>query len=114
MKKTVRVLSIVIMVAMIIAVLATQVLAVTLPTPEDPTGTQINQMGGRIIGLIRAIGAVVAVAILVVLGVKYMAASPEGKADYKSSMIPYIVGAILVFAGSQIAAAIVEMINGWA
>ena len=41
--------------------------------------------------------------VLVVLGIKYMIGSAEEKAEYKKTMIPYIIGAILVFAASAIA-----------
>ena len=62
----------------------------------------ISNRMGTILGIIQTIGTVLSVAILVVLGIKYMAGSVEEKADYKSSMIPYIVGAALVFTGTYI------------
>ena len=52
-----------------------------------------------------------AILMVVVIGVKYIAASSEGKAEYKKNMIPYLVGAVLVFAGSQIAGMVYNFIT---
>lgn len=114
MKKTVKILTTIIMVVMILSVFANIALAEPLVDIPDTVngGDGIKAIAGQIIALIRIIGSVVAVGILVVLGIKYMMASAEGKADFKSSMIPYLVGAVLVFAGSWIASAIAEAIMG--
>lgn len=64
--------------------------------------TEIQQLGKQIVGVVQTVGIVIAVVILLVLGIKYMMGSAEEKADYKKSMIPYIVGAILIFASTTI------------
>ena len=43
-----------------------------------------------------------------VLGIKYMVGSAEEKASYKKTMMPYIVGAILLFGATTVATAIFE------
>ena len=48
------------------------------------------------------IGTSMATIMLLVLGIKYMSSSPEGKADYRKTAIPYLVGAIIVFAATKI------------
>lgn len=63
-------------------------------------------MANKIIGAFQAIGNIVSVLALVIIGVKYMIGSIEEKAEYKKTMINYIIGAILVFAISNISAAI--------
>ena len=68
---------------------------------------QIQSIGGKIIHTITNIGMVVAVAVLVVLGIKYMMGSAEEKAEYKKTLIPYFIGALLIFS----AAAIVKVIS---
>lgn len=75
--------------------------------PTDLTGTDVNigglqTLGQKIVGVVQTIGVVVAVVILLVLGIKYIMGSAEEKADYKKSMIPYIVGAILIFASTTV------------
>ncbi len=96
---------------MVISVLATNVFAdIVLPTGTTVNNSDVNKIANFIIGLIQAVGAAVAVVIILIIGIKYMTSSPEGKADYKGTMIPYLVGAALVFAGSWIASAIAEAI----
>lgn len=64
--------------------------------------SEITILGSNIVAIIQTVGVVVAVVILLILGIKYMMGSAEEKADYKKSMIPYIVGAILIFASTTI------------
>ncbi len=68
-----------------------------------PTGTSTSlsgkatTMGGVVLGLFQAVGTVVAVVILVWLGIKYIMASPDGKAEIKKQAFGYILGAVLLF-----------------
>ncbi len=72
----------------------------------DELGADIEavRMGNVIIGGFQAIGSIVSVLALVIIGIKYMMGSVEEKAEYKTKMIYYIIGAILVFAISNISA----------
>ena len=63
-------------------------------------------------GILQTVGVVAAVVILMVLGIKYMMGSAEEKAEYKKTMIPYIVGAILIFGASTIANMVYNFANG--
>ena len=74
--------------------------------------SDIRSLGGEIIGMIQVVGSVIAVAILVILGIKYMMGSAEEKAEYKKTLIPYIIGAILIFAASNIASMVYNAISG--
>ena len=56
----------------------------------------------NIIGIIRTVGTIISVGALILMGIGYMVNGVEGKAEYKKTMIPYFVGCILLFAGSQI------------
>ena len=105
--KVTKIISIVMIVAMLIA-FVTQVFAVdpaTIKANENNTG-KITSLGSQIIGIVTTIGSVVAVLVLVVLGVKYMMGSAEEKAEYKKTLMPYVIGAVLVFAASTIAGVI--------
>ena len=64
-----------------------------------------------IIGWLTGIGMAVSVIVLLVLGIKYMIGSAEEKAEYKKTMIPYIIGAVLVFAASTIASIVMSISN---
>lgn len=69
-------------------------------------GENTENIGNSILGLIQVIGSFIAVGVLMILGVKYMAGSAEARASYKKSMMPYIIGAILLFASVNIVTAI--------
>lgn len=88
-------------------------------TPTDlkantsATGTtEIKNFGGNIMGVINVVGVVVAVVVLMVIGIKYMMGSAEEKAEYKKTMIPYIVGAVLIFGATTIANVIFQFAQG--
>ena len=53
---------------------------------------------GKILSIITNIGIVISVLIPAILGVKYMLGSVEEKAEYKKDIIPYLVGAVMLFA----------------
>ena len=80
----------------------------------DLTGTKIentsaNTFGNVIITVISTIGSIVSVVVLVVIGIKYMLGSVEEKAVYKTSLLPYVIGCVLVFAASIIAGIIYSL-----
>lgn len=79
--------------------------------PEDykPTkegGDEFISMGNKVIGVLQQIGSMVSVITLVALGIKYMVGSIEEKAEYKSTMLPYCIGAVLVFSTVNVLAII--------
>ena len=51
----------------------------------------------KILSLITTIGTVISVLMLAILGVKYMLGSIEEKAEYKKDLVPYFIGAALLF-----------------
>ena len=112
MKKLMKITTIIMLVVMIV-LSSTMVLAATDPakyTGESNINTsKLDNFGNNLISIITTIGSIISVVVLVVLGIKYMMGSAEEKADYKKSMIPYIVGAILVFAASTIAGIVYDM-----
>ena len=55
---------------------------------------------GMIINIAQVIGMGVAIIMLIVLAIQYIAASPEGKAEIKKNATIYIVGAVILFADS--------------
>lgn len=115
MKKTVKVLT-VLLLAIVLITFATNVLAATGKplSPDEINATYgdtggIESKAGQIMGMIRNGAAIAAVIIIMVLGVKYMLGSVEEKADYKKSFIPLIIGIVVVVAAAQIATFIFGM-----
>lgn len=111
MKKYSKIISIVLL-AIIMVSVATSVFAIDPKNINGNTdGTNaIQNIGKQILGIVQVIGSIAAVIVLVVLGIKYMMGSAEEKAEYKKTMIPYIIGAVLIFAASNLA----SMIYSWA
>lgn len=65
-----------------------------------------------IAGIIASIGSIISIIILAVIGIRYILGSAEERADYKKTMIPYIVGAVLVFSMTTLPMFIYNVING--
>ena len=107
--KIVSVLMIVAMLAMASTVVFAQSTDPRTITPLQGTGS-VKSLGQQILGIVQLVGSIAAVVVLVVLGIKYMMGSAEEKAEYKKTMIPYIIGAVLIFAASNVAG----MIYDWA
>ena len=92
--------------------------ATAAPNPNGITGDPgtntagIQNIGNQIVTIISTIGSIVSVIVLIILGIKYMMGSAEEKAEYKKTLLPYIIGAALVFAASAIAGIIFGFTQG--
>ncbi len=112
MKGTIKLLSILMIAIMLVSVVSVPVHATPstdiidgLETDiEKSTGDvdDISKMAGKIIKWIRNVAVIAGVLILTVIGFKYMMGSPEEKSDYKKSLIPLVVGIIVVMAATQV------------
>lgn len=65
--------------------------------------TSIDNFGQNVINIIATVGSIISVVMLVILGIKYMMGSTEEKAEYKKSLLPYFIGAVILFGASTIA-----------
>lgn len=65
-------------------------------------GNTISKVIGTIIFVCQLVGMGVAIIMLLVIAIKYIAASPNDKAEIKKHLVVYIVGAVLLFAASGI------------
>ncbi len=113
--RMVKIFCVILMVCMFLSIVNTMVFAAGI-TPGELTGTATlgtegNNLVGKIISWLTGIGMAVSVIVLLVLGIKYMIGSAEEKAEYKKTMIPYLVGAILVFGASAIANMVYNMVK---
>ena len=112
-KKVFQVLSVLLIVFMLISTIAPVFAATSAADPSKYTGAgatantaKIDSLGQNVVKIVSTIGSVVSVIVLIVLGIKYMMGSAEEKAEYKKTLLPYIIGAALVFAASTIASVI--------
>lgn len=68
-----------------------------IPGDSSDGVDKLTDKASIILTVITNIAMVVAVLMLAIIGLKYMLGSVEEKAEYKKDMIPYLVGAALVF-----------------
>ena len=59
------------------------------------------------------IGSIVSVIALIMLGIKYMVGSVEEKAQYKETLGPYFLGAVLVFGITNVLTIIYNIANSF-
>ena len=71
--------------------------------------TKISEIGKIVIGTLRGAGIVISVLALIAIGIKYMTSSLEEKAKYKQILLPYFLGALIVFGISTILPIIVKL-----
>lgn len=60
------------------------------------------EIGNIIVSIVRTVGESIAVIMLMIIGIRYLLGSAEERAEYKKSMWPYIIGAVLIFAGATL------------
>ncbi len=105
--KTWKILSILIILLITICIL-TNVCeaswAITNPGAVKPNQTTLpteaNEMAGNLLGILQVVGSVISVIVLIIIGIRYMTGSASERAEYKKSMIPYLIGAVLLFSGT--------------
>lgn len=109
MKKSIKVISTLLLAIMLVTSIAGTVLAFdpnTVLNELNGNGNvqtnDLTKVGNNIVTIIQVVGIVIAVIVLLVIGIKYMMGSASEKAEYKKTMIPYIVGAVLIFAGTSL------------
>ncbi len=83
--------------------------------PSSTTSAQgadrVLEIGNDIIGVIQLVGSLISVGVLVVIGIRYMMGSVEERASYKKAMTPYLIGAVMLFAITNILAIIVNLVK---
>ena len=107
MKKTVKMLSVILLVTLIamfsfgVISNATDGVVGNLFNSNGTNTAGIQNVGANIVSIITTIG--------IIVGIKYMMGSASEKAEYKKTMIPYLIGAVLIFGASAIAKAVIAM-----
>ena len=114
MKKYVK---IIIFIILIVICLFSSVYAYTPSfTPDKLTGTggktdEIEKAGAGVLTYISVIASAISIIAMILLGIKYMLGSVEEKAEYKKTLIPYLIGAICVFGATTIPAIVYNIFN---
>jgi type IV secretory pathway VirB2 component (pilin) len=62
-----------------------------------------------VISIVCTVGSGISIIALIILGIKYMMGSIEEKATYKKTLLPYVIGACLLFGASLITSTLYKM-----
>lgn len=113
-KKTVKIISVLLVAVTLFFSISTLVLASETTTYKDvdtnfftggdPTSTSqtVGAIISAILNVVQVIGVGVAVIMLIVLAIKYISAAPSDKAEIKKHAVVYVVGAVVLFAAAGI------------
>ena len=114
-KTLTRILTIILIVAVLLIQLGSSVMATdfsksdsiqsfikTNAKEDTGLGDAANSIGGAILGVVRIIGNFIAIGFLIWLGIKWVMASAQEKADLKKNMWSYVIGVVLIFGAANI------------
>lgn len=116
LKKCLSIMSVIILLSSFLIII-TNNQSIEIINPDDykpqgvSGGTKFVTLGNKVIGGIQFLGSILSVIVLIIIGVKYIIGSAEEKAEYKETMMPYIIGAIMVFAISNILATLAKILK---
>ena len=111
MKKTLKIFMIALMAVMLLFVtvqptvaLADSVTDITNGIKADGTGdsSEIKTTAKTITNLIWILSIVISVIVLMIIGVKYIIGGVQEKAEYKKSLIPVVVGIVVIVSATTI------------
>ena len=111
MKKVLRVLLIILVVTVSILTVTSSVYAHDWSTDittvdglagNDKLDNSAKTIIGAIISVMRIVATGIALIMIVVVAIKYMSAAPGDRADIKKHAVPFVIGAIVLFASSGI------------
>lgn len=118
MKKSKIVLKSLIVILILLVIFSISIYASTSIDTNIAIGTTTainssNRVIGNFVGIFQRIGSVVSVIALIIIGFRYMFSSLEEKAQLKGVIWYYIVGAILVFATSNVLSIVYNIFQGF-
>ncbi len=73
--------------------------------------TKLGETSDFIYNILLAISMVIAVVVGIMLGIKYMVATSEEKADIKETLIPYVVACVITFGAFTIWKIVINIIQ---
>lgn len=119
MKKTIKIISILFLLTLLVFSTTTYVQADIDIDPSNynhgmPTTGEAGRaltMAGKVLGIIRNCGIIASVIVISIIGLKYMLGSLDEKANYKENAVPYIAGCALLLLCTTIPSIIYNMMQ---
>ena len=115
-----KVVSIILALVMVLSMSSVALAAKGSGSSDDPLVFTINTAAANtafgtttntVLGIIQFIGYAIGTGMLIYIAIKYMMASANEKAELKKGAINWVIGAILLFAGSTLLGAIGNMFS---
>ena len=78
---------------------------------EAQGASKLGKIGNNIVAIANYIVSGITVIVFLILGIKYMIGSVEEKAQYKETLVPYMIGAIVVFSITNILSIIIQIVQ---
>lgn len=101
----------ILMIIATVAMACSMVFAVDIPQASSGATGAISGTVSNVLGVVTYICYAAAVIMLIMLGIKFVTASPDGKAEVKKSAVIYVIGAVLVFAAGAVIQVIQNLAN---
>ena len=120
MKKAKKIMMYVIPVLLVMVVMftANTIFASSPVTPNLPSSVTggnasetITNTAGSIWNTVLILFQILAIAAIIIAGIRYMFASADSKADIKKQLVPLVAGAVLVFGATTIIQVIINVTN---
>ena len=118
MKRKMTKIILTIFIAVLIITLGTSVLASNAEKVKEfsgtanPTGASaITKIISAVLGVVRTVGAAVAIIMLMTIAAKYIMASAGDRADIKKYAVNYVIGAIILFGTTGILGIVQNFVN---
>ena len=77
-------------------------------TIGDSPNVPINNIAGPLVGMAQWAGMAIGTGMILYIGIKYVTAGASGKADAKSTVVPWIIGSIVIMCAGTIVTGIFD------
>lgn len=115
-KKSVRIISTILLVVMLVMAFGNVAFAATADNfkagSAPSNANDINKIVRNVLTIMRYVGIAIAVIMAMYLGISYITKSPEGKADIKKQLPVYVGGMILLLSATAVVAFIETQLEG--
>lgn len=104
-KKSMKILTVILLAVVLLMVVGSPVFATDVPKPALINGDNLDEVNNTvetILGIIQWGGIIAAVVMAMFIGIKYITASPDGKAEVKKTLAFYIAGCAILLSASAI------------
>ena len=81
-------------------------------TVGDNPDVPVDAIAGPLLGMAKWAGLTIGIGMLLYIGVKYVTAGATGKADVKSTLVPWMIGATVIICAGAIVTGVFESFGG--